>query len=61
MKIRANFKNENNGNCRLSDFEVRCIRFLYAKGGYTHQHLAEEAGVSKTHIGRIIRWETRVC
>lgn len=59
MKIRANFRNERNGNCKLSNMEIEIIRWLYDQG-FTKAWLATECNISKTHVGRIVRREARV-
>lgn len=39
---------------KLDDDAVRKIRRLYAAGGHTHQGLADQFGVAKSLIARII-------
>lgn len=43
-----------NGNSRLKDQEVREIRNLYLKGGFTHRKLGKKFRVSKTTIGNVV-------
>ena len=60
-KINCNFSGENNGNSKLTEFEVKQIKMMYAAGGYTYASLAEITNISKTQIYRIITrksWKT---
>lgn len=42
---------------RKTDEQVRRIRKLYAKGGWTHRGLAKKFNCSKTNIGSILNRE----
>ena len=44
-----------NGNSKLTDFQVRRIRRMYATGKYTQQQLGTRFGVSKTQIRNIVK------
>lgn len=41
--------------CRLTDAQVAEIRERYASGAITYKRLAEEYGVSKNHIRRLVK------
>lgn len=41
--------------CRLTDVQIVEIRMRHAGGGETYQHLADDYGVSCTHIYRIVK------
>ena len=43
-----------NGNARLTAAKVRAIRRKWASGRYTQVQLAEEYGVSRFQINRIV-------
>jgi hypothetical protein len=51
-KIKIN--GSDNGNSKLELFQIIEIREKYATGNYTMQQLADEYGVCRGHIGRII-------
>jgi hypothetical protein len=62
MKGRARSKvasGENNPFAKLSDLQVAEIRRRFL-AGESMRKLARESGVSKTHIGRIVRLEVRL-
>ncbi len=44
-----------NANNVLSAEQVAEIRSRYASGGVSHEDLAQQYGVARTHIGRIVR------
>lgn len=49
-------RGKENGNVKLTDEDVRSIRWDYEAGGVVTQiELAEKYGVSVTHINRIIK------
>lgn len=48
-------KGEKAGNHKLTETQVREIRFLYAQGDISHQKIADRYGMTKTQIGDIIR------
>ena len=54
-KINCNFEGEKNGNAKLTVVDVKQIKGLYAKGGYTYESLAALSNVSKAQIYRIIK------
>lgn len=54
-KINCDFKGEKNGNAKLTFMDVQQIIHLYEGGGYTYQSLALLAGVSKSHVYRIVK------
>ena len=47
-----------NGNVKLTDEEVIEIRKKYKTGEYTQQRLADEYGVHRSNIGRIVNNKT---
>lgn len=50
---------ENSVNCKITDVQVDEIRYKYSLGGTTHKKLAEEYGISKTHVGNIVNYKVR--
>ena len=46
-----------NGNAKLTDDDVREIRFRYAAGGVSQSALGQEYGVTQPMIGYIVRRE----
>ncbi|UTN93046.1 HNH endonuclease [Streptomyces phage Marky] len=49
-----------NGAARLSDEIVSEIRKLGARGGFTQKAIGQKLGVSRAHVGSILRGEYRV-
>ena len=47
-------RGEQHPRAKLSKEDVLAIRFMYAQGGITHEALAEEFGVSRTHVSSLI-------
>lgn len=57
-KNRGNYpgsKGEKNGNRKLRSEDVIAIRQKYATGNISYQILAQEFGLTKAHIGRIVK------
>ena len=52
------FRGEGNGQAILSDNDIRFIRAKYAAGGVTHKQLAEEFGVTRPSISRVVSRKT---
>lgn len=52
-------RGESHGSTRLSDALVSEMRALSRTIGWTHRRLAAKFGVSKTHVGRILRGDSR--
>lgn len=48
---------EANGGAKLTLMQVGGIRKQYAEGGVSQRALAQQYGVSKTQIGRIVRYD----
>lgn len=46
---------ENNGNARLTKYEVTAIRSAYSRGGVSQQSLASRFGVQQAAISKIVR------
>ena len=48
---------EDHPNSKLTEEDVKLMRYIYAQGGVTHRELAKEFGVWYSAVGRIIRRE----
>ena len=48
---------EDHPHAKLKERDVRLIRYNYATGAYTYRELGEMFGVSRDHIGTIVRRE----
>lgn len=55
----AHLKGKLNGMCKLTDEQIAEIRRLYAAGGTSHRKLAVLFGIDHSHVGDIVRRETR--
>lgn len=53
-------KGEKHHLAKLSDEQVRTVRDRFSKGGVTQRELAVEYGVSREHIGQLVRNKARV-
>jgi hypothetical protein len=51
-------RGERNGRAKLTEDDVRWIRWVYKDGRYTQRQLAKHLGVSKPVIGQIVRGES---
>jgi predicted HTH transcriptional regulator len=59
MKIKANFKNEKNGNSKLTDEQVEAIRQLAQTSYVTYRQLGAMFNCSHTHARRIVLDQAR--
>ena len=50
---------DNHGSAKLTDFQVRRIRQMYASGNYTQRQLGMQFGVSNVQICRIVNRKSR--
>ena len=50
---------EDHPNCKVSDADVSKMRLIYSKSDCTYQELADAYGISREHVGAIIRYESR--
>lgn len=57
---RSNQRGERNNNAKLSDFQVRRIKQMYATGKYTQEQLATRFGVSRSYISLVVNEKLRV-
>lgn len=48
-------RGNSNGRAKLSEADIREMRSKYAKGGWSHQQIADAYGIDKSQAGRIIR------
>jgi Mor family transcriptional regulator len=54
-----NFKNENNGNSKLTNDQVRQIKILAACKTKTYRQIAALYNVSHAHVYKIVNGKTR--
>lgn len=52
-------RGEKHGRARLSDEEIELIREAYAEGGVSYSVLGERFGISRQHVGAVVRGERR--
>lgn len=57
--INCNFKGENNGNAKLTDFQVSMLRNEWLTGQYTLRKIASKYGISHGHAHRIVNRKQR--
>lgn len=53
-QVISNRSGENNGNCKLTETQVREIRHKYSMGSVSHKELGNQYGVNKVTIGHIV-------
>lgn len=59
MKIKADFKNEKNGNVRLTDNQIDDLRLLAQLRHMTYRQLGATFNCSHTHARRIVLGKSR--
>ena len=59
MKIKADFKNEKNGNAKLTDDQVDILRRLAELRQLTYRQLGATFNCSHTHARRVVLGKSR--
>ena len=59
MKIKADFKNEKNGNAKLTDDQVDILRIIAELSQLTYRQLGATFNCSHTHARRVVLGKSR--
>jgi predicted HTH transcriptional regulator len=59
MKIKADFKNEKNGNAKLTDNQVDILRIIAELRQLTYRQLGATFNCSHTHARRVVLGKSR--
>lgn len=59
MKIKADFKNEKNGNAKLTDDQVDILRIIAGLRQLTYRQLGATFNCSHTHARRVVLGKSR--
>jgi len=59
LKLRSS-EGTNNARAKISEWQVKAIRFLYKNFGYKQKDLGRIYGITQTHVGYIVNYKSWV-